>query len=270
MLKTLKKWFFILNYPKEWEGLLARSASKLDKTQIELQDHPWEWLHNQEDKNLCFLYALCKCEDFFKNQTALGIPENILIDTVQEIRRHTKKYIDQNGNEQLGIFQIKWVGNVLSGRLFCLGRLEFEMTNAKTEIEKYGIKIGDRIINVHIPGTKTPIDRESVDRSFSLAYDFFDKYFPSFDYKGFTCYSWLMDVTLRELLPGSSNIVGFLGRFDAVSSKESDSALKHVFDRNATYENFEQYTPKTSLQKAMIEHIRNGRKLYMTLGYKQK
>ena len=155
MLETLKKWFALLNYPKEWEYLLVRAANKLNKQQIEAHDAPFEWLHGQEDKSLCFLYALCKCEDFFNDQKALGIPENIIIDTVQEIRRHTRKYTDEYGNEQLGIFQIKWVGNVLSGRLFCLGRLEFEMKSIKREIEKYGVKIGDCVLNVHIPGTIT-------------------------------------------------------------------------------------------------------------------
>lgn len=270
MLETLKKWFALLNYPKEWEYLLVQAANKLNKQQIEAHDAPFEWLHGQEDKSLCFLYALCKCEDFFNDQKALGIPENIIIDTVQEIRRHTRKYTDECGNEQLGIFQIKWVGNVLSGRLFYLGRLEFEMKSIKREIEKYGVKIGDCVLNVHIPGTKTPINKETVDLSFSLAYGFFEKYFPNFDYKGFTCHSWLMDLTLKELLPESSNIVGFLNRFDIVDAKESDSTLKHVFDKNAAYENVGQYTPKTSLQKAVIEHIKNGGRLYMSLGYKPK
>ena len=79
-----------------------------------------------------------------------------------------------------------------------------------------------------------------------------------------------MDLTLKELLPESSNIVGFLNRFDIVDAKESDSTLKHVFDKNAAYENVGQYTPKTSLQKAVIEHIKNGGRLYMSLGYKPK
>lgn len=269
MKEIIKKWFDILEYPKEYECLLFSSFGIFDKAAIEKNEKPYTWLQEQDDKNLCLLYALCKCEDFFNKHVSLGMPENIIIDTMREVKRHTRKY-SENGSDKLGIFNIKWVGTVLSGNLFCLGRLEFQMKKATVEIEKHGIKLGDNIVNVHIPGTKTPLDKTDVDFSFDSAYEFFERFFPEFDYKGFTCYSWLMDPTLKKLLPKTSNIVGFLDRFDIVSSKESDSALKHVFDRNATYENIMQYTPKTSLQKAIAEYVQNGGKMLMALGYKQK
>ena len=270
MPKTLQKWFDLLALPTEYKDTVLGYSKDFSQHGIESKEDPISWLNDQENKTFCLLYALYKCESFYTNHKALGIPENILFDTIKEVKRHTKICTLPDGKESLGIFQIKWINNVLSGNLFCLGRLEFEMKSSKRAIEKYDICPDDKVIGVHIPGTKTPIDKQSIDASFDIAYRFFEKYFPDFDYKGFTCHSWLMDPTLRELLPPTSNIVGFLDRFDTVFSNESDSTLKHIFDKSATFENAHTYTAKTSLQKAVIDHIQKGGKLYMSLGYKQK
>lgn len=269
MKSVIKKWFDILEYDADLLPLLFSSYDVFDLAKIESNDNPYAWLNEQEDKNLCLLYALCKCEDFFITNTQKGIPEQILIDTMREVKRHTRKYTE-NGQEKLGIFTIKWIGTVLSGRLFCLERLEFEMKEAKDDISEYNVNKGDPVLNVHIPRTNTPIDKESVDRSFESAASFFPAFFKNFEYKGFTCHSWLMDPTLRTLLPPSSNIVMFLDRFDIVSSKESDSALKLVFDKNATYENINTYKAKTSLQKAVIDHVSGGGRMLMGFGYRPR
>ena len=270
MLTTVQKWFDLLELPREYKEVVENCVKDYSHSQIETEENPVARLNEQENKTLCLIYALNKCESFFNHHKELGIPENILFDTIKELKRHTKICTLPDGKESLGIFQIKWINNVLSGNLFCLGRLEFEMKSSKRAIEKYGICPDEKVIGVHIHGTKTPIDKQSVDASFDIAYRFFEKYFPDFDYKGFTCHSWLMDPTLRELLPPTSNIVGFLDRFDTVFSNESDSILKHIFDKNATFENADTYVAKTSLQKAVIDHIQKGGKLYMSLGYKQK
>ena len=56
--------------------------------------------------------------------------------------------------------------------------------------------------------------------------------------------------------------------FKPAFSKEAYSALIYLFGRDTTVEDLASITPKTSLQKAVIEHIKNGGKLYSTFGVK--
>lgn len=214
------------------------------------------------------LYALYKCEDFLEKGLSKGIPESILIDTLQEIRRHSQNYYKYN--KKIGLNQIKWAGTVLSGRLYCLGRLEFEMKTTKKAWEKGGISPGDPVIGLHIPHTGGSMSDGEVEKSLNLAKEFFPKYFPDFDYKYYMCQSWLLDPTLRQLLPPESNIVKFLNRFDITETHESTSGLGIIFGSGTTYENVLKKSPQTSLQKAAYDHIKNGGKLLDGFGFMKK
>ena len=268
MKKRILKWFDILEFPIEWKDEVIEAVKTFDFEKIEVQEKPYDWLLEQEDKMQGMLYALYKCEDFLNNGLAKGIPENILIDTLQEIRRHSQNYYKYY--QKVGLKAIKWAEIILSGRLYCLGRLEFEMKLTPKTWEKGGISPGDSVIGLHIPRTGGPMSDKEVEESFNLAKDFFPKYFPDFEYKCYMCRSWLLDPTLRQLLPPESNIVKFLDRFDVTETRESTSGLGIIFGGGTTYENVLKKTPQTSLQKAAYDYIKNGGKLLDGFGFIKK
>lgn len=270
MKKTIIKWFERLEFPKEWKGAVEAALKDFDLDLIQKQPDPYQWLYEQEDKMQGLLYALYMCEDFFEKGLEKGISEAILLETMKEIRRHAMNFNRDTKGEFIGIKQIKWAGIVISGRLYCLGRLEFEMMTTKKHWEGHGVSPGDKVISIHIPGTGGPMSDEEVGASLKMAAEFFSKYFPDFDYKCYYCYSWLLDPTLKKLLKPESNIIKFQNRFDITEADESDEGLEIVFGSGTTYENVLTKNPETSLQKAAYEYIKNGGKLREGLGFMER
>lgn len=141
-----------------------------------------------------------------------------------------------------------------------------KVTLPKAEWKKI-LSGGDKVIGLHIPPVG-PLTPELVDRTLAEIRDFFAKYYPDYDYKGFVCSSWLMDPQLDDMLGDNSNIAKFGRRFKKATSK---SAGKGVFffifkipgdeiDYNALPEN-------TSLERKLKEHYLNGKVIYEMRGY---
>jgi hypothetical protein len=88
----------------------------------------------------------------------------------------------------------------LSGVLFKLGRLQFAIQRFSEDDERYGIQKGTYNIGVHIPAVG-PLTPEECKKSFDAADCFFAKYFSDISYVYYTCHSWLLDDTLKKILP---------------------------------------------------------------------
>ncbi len=74
------------------------------------------------------------------------------------------------------------------------------------------LEFGDKVIAVHIP-TGGSLDSASCEASYALARKTFARCFPEFDYKAFSCVSWLMDRQLAALSKPGANIVAFLQKY---------------------------------------------------------
>ncbi len=255
-----------LDLPSDWEDSIKNGLIGFDPKIIEQKEDPYQYLHEQDDKLLCLLYALYKCESFIENGKRLGIEYDILHETLKELGRHARNYNRSHSGEKVGLYQIKWIGKILEGKIYCLGRLEFERAVTQKTWEDHGIFPGDKVLSVHIPRTNGPLSEDLFEDSFRQSTAFFAKYFPDFNYKAYVCNSWLLDPTLKTLLPQGSNIIKFQNKFDIVQKTESESGIRIAFDSKATYENVTEYPPKTSLQKAMIEHVKKGGRLYSGYG----
>ncbi|MBQ7968653.1 MAG: DUF5596 domain-containing protein [Clostridia bacterium] len=266
MKKIIEKWFDILQFPTEWKGEILESAQGFSTDEIEKNEQPYEWLFEQENKLQGLLYALYKCEDFFNTGRKRNIPEDILIKTLSEVRRYALEYYTSTG--KIGVLMITWLGIILNGNIYRLGRLEFEMHPAQHSCEELGLEKGENVIGVHIPDNGGPFTPEACEKAYAIAKDFFAEYFPEYSYTHYVCESWLLDTTLKNFLNNDSNIVKFMDTFKPVVSKEAYSALIYLFSRDTSVEDLGKITPKTSLQKAVIDHIQNGGKLYTTFGVK--
>lgn len=269
-INIIKKWYKTLELPSEWEDVVFQKAKEFseEKTyeKIEENNDPYEWLFTQEDKLLALVYVLYKCENFFQKGREKGIDESILIKTLSEVKRYAKEYNETTENHPIGVYTIKWLGKILKGNIYRLGRLEFEMRDALHSDEELGLTEGQNVIGVHIPDNGGPFTPEACDEAYKIAEGFFAKHFPEFEYNHYVCSSWLLDETLRDFLKPESNIIKFMDTFKIIARKEAYSALTYLFARGVGIEHLPNITPKTSLQKAIVNHLQNGGKLYSGYG----
>lgn len=271
MKSTILKWFDLLNIPSQWRDEVAMAADSFDKTDIEKEDDPFAYLAKHENKMLTLLYSLYRCEEFFETAKKRDIPDDILFATLTEVRRYTIEYNNMTKGEKLGIYVGNWVGKILRGEIYRLGRLEFEMRTCPRSSEKHGIEVGDNVIGVHIPDNGGPFTPEACNEAYKLSEEFFAKYFPEYQYKCYVCSSWLLDKTLKQFLSPDSNIVKFMDSFDIdEKTTEAYSSLTFLFGRGTEIKDLYHITPTTSLQKKVIDHLLNGGKLYSGYGFKER
>ncbi len=116
---------------------------------------------------------------------------------------------------------------------------------------------GDPVLAVHIPATGA-MRHHLCGESFRKAAEFFRRYFPGFKFQAFTCDSWLLDAQLEKYLPEESNIVKFLREFYLLPVPDASErqTFERVFGRK--YDNLDEAPQETSLQRAVVEHCKNG------------
>ena len=257
-----------------------------------------------------------------------GIPEKVTENTLADLELWIREY--KRLHERWGLREFGWLYRHFLGRLYKLGRLQFEMSrfhvdfhgfrNRKdgrtiilagkgmrfrgdgqfddadgvqvpeeaweAEFTKNGkaicgfrispkgfaernrielcvdewveiLRIGDPTLAIHIDASG-PMEHEACGASIHQALDFFPKYFPEFLFRAFTCDSWLLDSQFEDHLPKTSNIVRFLRRFYLLPLQEANDrqTMERVFD--GPIADLDSAPQKTSLQRAIIKHVRSG------------
>ena len=127
-----------------------------------------------------------------------NVDSAILTDTLRCFKRFLAETLVMTGCDKFD--RGWWTWRQLSGRLFRIGALEYEMLPETREI------------SLHIPSDAvfTP---ENVDASLEAARKFFADFFPVYQNAAYVCHSWLISPKLKELLPETSNILAFQRRF---------------------------------------------------------
>ena len=120
------------------------------------------------------------------------------------------------------------------------------------------VKKGDRIINCHIPGGGKLLD-DDVTKSLQLAKKFFNM-----EPLILTCHSWLLYPPYEEMY--GSNMRKFYERWDVVRLDESDEDFWRIFYKEKL-EDLCEDDIKTSLQRKMLDFIKNGGKMGAGLAY---
>lgn len=162
------------------------------------------------------------------------------------------------------------------GTGYRLGRLSFERGRTQPDPTTHSIvRSGRSHLNTHVPADAGPLDPESVEESLRQAREFFPRYFPE-HVQAFGCHSWLMDEQLASYLPATSNILAFQCRFSRFNDAElSDwEPIGHVFHRRPTGPGrdvpaavLDQLPQRTSLERAIVIHLRNGGHWYNRTGW---
>lgn len=259
--RVIVDWYQKLYFPIRFFDEFLDAVARIDiPSDITLENYDT----SEQDGKRNLLSFLFFCKALEKKYNAAGIPQEILYDTLQDIVRWTVTWSNIKGELYLG--ELLWLKLHLSGRLFKLGRLQYEMCNISHDVPEKGIKKGDPVINVHIPATG-PLKKEDCEKSLETARKFFAEYFPDFSYKYFTCHSWLLSTELDKYLPEKSNILQFQTLFDIVSQTESDDILKFVFTWDTTRNNLSDKECKSIFSKKVKYDALNGAVFYAGEGF---
>jgi hypothetical protein len=148
-----------------------------------------------------------------------------------------------------------WLTLHFRGSLYELGRLQFNRMNDRSE---HSFRTSDPALGVHIP-EGGPLTPEACDDSLAQAAPFFARHFPETPTRLAICTSWLLDPQLADHLDPDSNIVQFQRRFELVGDGYDGDAdvLRFVFHRIAP--NISDLPQRTTLERAIVAHLRAGK-----------
>lgn len=205
-------------------------------------------------------------EYFYKNK---GYSHELWLDCLTDLVWKMRECKRVNGF--YGSRTFTWFERWLFATRVTLGRLQFEIIESNTEYksERFDIKVGDKLINVHIPEDSTKaFSNENCKKAFAMAREFFRG---DFEEKIiFRCSSWLLFPKHNEILHESSNIRMFLNSFeiDKASIAFKNSDLWRIFYTDKSVDLLHEYPEDSSLQRAYKKFLSLGESAGSATGYK--
>lgn len=188
-----------------------------------------------------------------------GIGDDVYMDTFNDLQIWSDDCKRQFG--EYGMQQYRWLKEHLLLRLFRLGRLQFQPYALERDVEIAGKKVRkhELVLNVHIPAGE-PLDPGQVEASFTRAEAFFRGVPPVF-----VCHSWLLEPSLRDVLPPGSNILRFQEHFHIFhTTPESRQAEERIFV--TVQDDASKYEERTALQRRAKAYLMSGNTLGMGHG----
>lgn len=159
-----------------------------------------------------------------------------------------------------GTVDAEWFSGFFNLTRFGFEKLQFEVVDfAHTyEIEGLSLKPDSKVINIHIPKTGQPLDKESRERAYAKAKAFFGLYYKG-DKTPFVCHTWLLFPKNIEFLSPDSNLASFMNEFKVIEVEyyEDYSQTWRIFD-TLDYSDVDKLPQKTSLQRGYAEMMRHG------------
>ena len=214
-------------------------------------------VHKYSAELLIFILFSKRLRELYKQN---GISDKIWFDSMCDLKWKLWECKAVKGS--WGSFVAGWFPGFFNLTRFALGRLQFEIVEFDGEYEKDGKKLkkGDKVINVHIPRTLTPLDKESRDDAYAQAAEFFRNMTDGAPI-AFVCSSWLLYPEAEKILPAHSNIRGFMADYDIIRSKVDEEGDYHnmwrLFDMDFTGD-FNDYPEDSSLRRAYKKFLLDG------------
>lgn len=276
--------------PEDADGILATRFTPADEPELwwllqrchqtlvaSMGDLDWSWLRwphlpTELEAKGRFFYVhvlLASIPTVLAYHEKRGIPADVSWATLADLGRQLGIYRRIHGVGGLGV-QF-WFSLHFRGLIYDMGRLQFNRGRidfADDAIASTGAPFtkGDTALGVHIPESG-PMTPQACDESFRRAREFYDRYFPEERYRYAVCSSWLLDPQLAEYLPEDSNIVRFLRRFQLMpGGHEGDQAVFEFVFRmmNPTVD---QLPRRTTLERAVAQHLEAGRHWEVRAGW---
>ena len=256
----IEKWYRELKFPQKFDEEFYQALQEIDvPADSTIENFPAEEQDGKK-KLLSYLYF---CEQVKEAYEEKGISEDILYDTLRDLVIWTEVWSDVEGS--LCLHEQGWLRRHLSLRIFKLGRLQFSPGEAIMDIPELGIAEGDPMMEIHIPAVG-PLDHEECLKSIELAKEFFAKYYPEYHYRYFTCHSWLLDTSLKEILNPDSNIIQFQNMFDVALEELDDAILRYVFKWDTTRDKLPEMACASRFAQKVKELALAGREFYVSYG----
>ena len=192
-----------------------------------------------------------------------GIPDEVSRLTLADLGRAMARHRTRHGIGGLDLGH--WLVPHFVGGLYQLGRLQFQRARLDGRtgraIAAAGLSYGpgDPALAVHIPAYCGPLSPAACDASFARARTFFARHFPEERPGVATCHSWLLDPQLAGYLPAGANILAFQRRFRLAYPPEPDDGaiVEFVFGRRDAA--LDDPPRRTTLERAVVDHLRAGR-----------
>lgn len=158
----------------------------------------------------------------------------------------------------VGSFVSPWFCGFFDLTRFALGRLQFEIITTWQDYEKNGVKLEankSKVINVHIPRTGTPLDKESCDKAYAQAREFFKEQVG--ENCPFVSYSWLLYPENKDILPKHTNTYRFMSEYDIIGWEVNNGEdLWRLFDTEE--KNPDRLPCDTTMRRCYVEHLKKG------------
>ncbi len=252
--KIIEKWYQKLSFPNYFDEEFYRALREIPVSDI-LTASTYDATCQDGKRNL--LSTLFMAEEYAKNCQKQGISEEILLDSLSELVNYTHIFSDLKNELALG--RMDWILRILKGEILKLGRLQFALEPSMVDIFEKGIKKGDTVLRCYIPGGEK-LSRETVASSIQQAKEFFGEYI-------IVVTSWLLDDSLKELLPEDSNILTFQSLFETVKREESDAILRFVFRWNTNRFSVKHASSYNAFSEGVKQAMLAGKKFYEVTGY---
>lgn len=166
----------------------------------------------------------------------------------------------------VGVYPPSWFFGFFQMKRFAFGRLQFEIIELGYDYKKNGASFNreSKVISVHIPRNKKPLDKESCDEACQIAKEFFKGEYDA--PCAFVCHSWLLYPENEKIIPEKTNIYRFMSRFDIIDSGvyKDNGNLWRLFDTEE--KNYDKLPTDTSVRRAYVEHLKNGGKTGWGMG----
>ena len=258
--EIIKKWYNALGFKRQYDD---EFYAALESIYVD-GDRKAE-SYNQEDpdgkKN--FLYYLYFSEEMERAYEDMGIDREIFLDSVKDLVTWTDIWSELKGELHLG--EIDWLWHIFTLRIMKLGRLQYNRAAAREAVPEKGINKGDPVLDIHIPA-RGPLDSDECRASLDMAKKFYKKFYPEFDYKCFTCHSWLLDTTLKDLLKPDSNILKFQTLFNITALDQSRAILAYTIRWKIKDEELKTAGCKSDFAKQVRSAYLAGRRFYAGYG----
>ena len=189
----------------------------------------------------CMLVCAAELYSWYEEK---GISETVFVDTMCCFTRFIEECRNITG--QYAFDREWWTARQVSGNLFRIGELEYEMLDRESE----------PVISIHIPSDAI-LTGERCDMSLENAKEFFATFFPEYQDRDYICNSWLLAPELCSLLSQDSKILAFQHRFKIQEADYSDTDyIEWVYKtRDVPIADLPE---DTGLQRNMKRHLLNG------------
>ena len=145
-------------------------------------------------------------------------------------------------------------------RVHPFGYIENKQVSLKKSQWKLIVKKGDPVIDFHIP-TKKGYSISDIKDSFLEAKTFFQTHYKEYDYRAFWCVSWLYSPQLDHLIKKPESHIIDVARQGYICPATPGEKSLFTFVFQTETPDFQTITPKTSLEKNVIDYVNQNGKI---------